>query len=85
MWIIKGQLVPDGYSERDYVEVHDSYFKRIWGNHEAPTHEDGFEEAFNILSCTTAIVQKFRFRGRDDWTKYHCCLKLMVQMDKLPG
>jgi len=47
MWIIKGQLVPDGYSERDYVEVHDSYFKRIWGNHEAPTHEDGFEEAYN--------------------------------------
>tara|TARA_B100000780_G_scaffold263445_1_gene217341 strand:- start:568 stop:768 length:201 start_codon:yes stop_codon:yes gene_type:complete len=47
MWIIKGQLVPDGYSERDYVEIHDSYFKRIWGNHEAPTHEDGFEEAYN--------------------------------------
>jgi len=46
MWIIKGQLVPDGYSEEDYLEVHDSYLHKIWGNHEASIHEDGFEEAY---------------------------------------
>ena len=46
MWIIKGQLVPDGYSEEDYLEVHDSYLHKIWGNHEASIHEEGFEEAY---------------------------------------
>ena len=46
MWIIKGRLAPDEYSEEDYLEVHDTYFQRIWGNHEAPVHEEGFEEAY---------------------------------------
>jgi hypothetical protein len=46
MWIVKGQLVPDGYSDQDYIEVHDSYFKRLWGNHENCVHEGGFEEAY---------------------------------------
>ena len=26
--------------------VYDSYFKRMWGNHELVYHEDGFEEAY---------------------------------------
>jgi len=46
MWIIKGRLAPDEYSEEDYLEVHDTYFQRIWGNHEAPVHEEGFEKAY---------------------------------------
>jgi hypothetical protein len=47
MWIVKGQLIPDGYREEDIVEVYDSYFKRLWGNHENCVHEEGFEEAYN--------------------------------------
>jgi hypothetical protein len=46
MWIVKGQLAPDGYSDQDYIDVHDSYFKRTWGNHENYVHEEGFEEAY---------------------------------------
>ena len=46
LWIIKGRLAPDEYSEQDYLDVHDAYLKRIWGNHEAPIHEEGFEEAY---------------------------------------
>ena len=46
MWIVKGQLAPDGYSDQDYIDVHDSYFKRLWGNHENCVHEEGFEEAY---------------------------------------
>ena len=46
MWIIKGHLVPNGHSEKDYEEIHKSYLHRIWGNHEAPIHEEGFEEAY---------------------------------------
>jgi len=46
MWILKGRLVADGHSEKDYEEIHDIYLRRIWGNHEAPIHEEGFEEAY---------------------------------------
>ena len=46
MWILKGKLVADGHSEKDYEEIHDIYLRRIWGNHEAPIHEEGFEEAY---------------------------------------
>lgn len=46
MWILKGQLIPDGYSVQDYKDVYLSYLKRLWGNHENPVHEEGFEEAY---------------------------------------
>ena len=46
MWILKGHLVPDGYSEKDYVDTHESFLKRLWGNHENCVHEDGFEKAY---------------------------------------
>jgi len=46
LWIVKGRLAPDEYSEQDYLDVYDSYFKRLWGNHENYVHEKGFEEAY---------------------------------------
>ena len=46
MWIVKGQLIPDGYSDQDILDMYDSYFVRLWGNHENPVHQDGFEEAY---------------------------------------
>jgi len=46
MWLLKGQLVPDGYSEKDYVDTHESFLNRLWGNHENYIHEKGFEEAY---------------------------------------
>lgn len=46
MWILKGQLVPDGYSQQDYVDTYESYLKRLWGNNENYIHEEGFEEAY---------------------------------------
>jgi hypothetical protein len=46
MWIVKGQLIPDGYSDQDILDMYDSYFLRLWGNHENPVHQDGFEEAY---------------------------------------
>jgi hypothetical protein len=45
-WIVKGHLIPDAWSEKDIMSVHNSYFDRIWGNHENVVHEDGFEEAY---------------------------------------
>jgi len=46
LWIVKGRLAPDEYSEQDYLDVYDSYLKRLWGNHENYVHEEGFEEAY---------------------------------------
>ena len=46
-WIVKGQLIPESWSEKDVNAILNSYFKRIWGNHEAVIHEEGFEEAWN--------------------------------------
>lgn len=45
-WIVKGQLVPESWSEDQIEKMYDSYFRRIWGNHEACVHEIGFEAAW---------------------------------------
>ena len=45
-WIVKGQLIPESWSDDQVVAIYDSYMKRIWGNHENIVHEDGFEEAW---------------------------------------
>jgi hypothetical protein len=45
-WIVKGHLIPQVWSEREIQRVYESYFARIWGNHEAVYHEDGFEQAW---------------------------------------
>jgi hypothetical protein len=45
-WIVKGHLIPDAWPEKDILSVYNSYFERIWGNHENVVHEDGFEEAW---------------------------------------
>jgi hypothetical protein len=45
-WIVKGHLIPSGWSEHDIASMQDSYLRRIWGNHEAVFHEDGFESAW---------------------------------------
>lgn len=46
MWLVKGHLIPKEYSEEDIQSVLRSYFVRLWGNHEATVHEEGFEEAW---------------------------------------
>lgn len=46
MWMVKGHLIPDEYSERDIESVLRSYAIRLWHNEEAYIHEDGFEEAW---------------------------------------
>jgi len=46
-WIVKGHLIPESWSEDQVLKIYDSYMVRIWGNHEAIVHEEGFEEAWN--------------------------------------
>lgn len=45
-WIVKGQLIPESWSDKDVEGIYDSYMKRIWGNHENCVHEVGFEQAW---------------------------------------
>lgn len=46
MWIVKGHLIPEEYSEEDVKSVYNGYFKRVWGNHENIVHTEGFEKAW---------------------------------------
>jgi hypothetical protein len=45
-WIVKGQLIPESWSDKDVEGIYNSYMKRIWGNHENCVHETGFESAW---------------------------------------
>lgn len=45
-WIVKGSLIPASWSSEQVSAVYHSYFKRVWGNHEAIIHECGFESAW---------------------------------------
>jgi hypothetical protein len=42
-WIVKGQLIPESWSEEDVFYIYTSYFRRMWGNHECVVHEEDFE------------------------------------------
>ena len=55
-WIVKGQLIPESWSDKDVERIYDSYMKRIWGNHEACVHEEGFESAWNARELETVAV-----------------------------
>ena len=51
-WIVKGQLIDTSWSDKDVEKTYNSYFERLWGNHEASIHEDGFEAAYNYRKNT---------------------------------
>ena len=42
-WMVKGHL---NTTHETIMQSADGYFRRLWGNHEACYHEDGFEEAY---------------------------------------
>jgi hypothetical protein len=46
-WMVKGQLIPDDWSDVQIEQTRTAYFDRLWGNHETCYREDGFEEAWN--------------------------------------
>jgi hypothetical protein len=48
-WLIKGHLACHNWSDKDIIEMHDSYLKRLWNNNENYIHEEGFQEAWELL------------------------------------
>jgi hypothetical protein len=59
-WQVKGHLIPKEWAD-DELQVRtmmNSYFIRLWGNHEAVIHLEGFEQAWeqrygNLKDSTT--------------------------------
>ena len=48
MWAVKGQI-PDWLhdsGDEELTSITDSYFKRLWGNHEAHLAFEGFDAAW---------------------------------------
>lgn len=46
-WIVKGKLIDESWTDDQVEHIYNSYFTRIWGNHENVVHEEGFDEAWN--------------------------------------
>jgi hypothetical protein len=57
-WMVKGHLIPESWSEEDIMKTYESYFARIWGNHEAPTHALGFEAAWAQRQAEKRLTHK---------------------------
>ena len=47
-WQVKGHLIPDVVAKdpKQVQSILNSYLKRLWGNHEANIHLEGFEAAW---------------------------------------
>lgn len=46
-WMVKGQLIDKSEPDSVVEYLYDSYFKRLWGNHERSQYaEEGFNEAY---------------------------------------
>lgn len=44
---VKGFLINEWYSDEEVMKIHDSYLKRLWGNHERLVYSrEGFEKAW---------------------------------------
>ena len=57
-WIVKGQLIPESWSEKDIMSTYESYMARIWGNHEAQIHAIGFEAAWAARQAKNVSYMK---------------------------
>jgi hypothetical protein len=47
-WQVKGHLIPDSWcnDHKQVTSMMNGYFKRLWGNHEANIHLEGFDQAW---------------------------------------
>ena len=59
-WQVKGHLIPECWcnDHKQVKSMMNSYFSRLWGNHEAVVHLEGFEAAWeqrygNLKDSTT--------------------------------
>ena len=47
-YAVKGFLINEWYDDEQVMSIYNSYFKRLWGNHERLVYSrEGFEKAWN--------------------------------------
>ena len=47
-YAVKGHLINPNYSDDEVLAIHDSYLKRLWGNHERLVYSrDDFEKLWS--------------------------------------
>lgn len=57
-WMIKGKLIDISESDSVVEYIHDSYFKRLWGNIERSGYGlEGFEAAYEIRLEEALLVE----------------------------
>jgi len=48
-WMVKGQLIPESWQEKDIMATYESYIKRLWGNCERAEYGLlGFDAAWSM-------------------------------------
>ena len=57
-WCVKAHLIRYEWPDQDIVKMYDSYFKRIWGNHEIQVYsKESFEKAW-LLKIDVDVAGK---------------------------
>lgn len=47
-YAVKGHLINPNYNDKEVMAIHDSYFTRLWGNHERLVYcREHFEKAWS--------------------------------------
>ena len=67
-WMVKGQLITKSESDSVVEYLYDSYFKRLWGNHERSQYAlEGFEEAYEyrVQELLTEEMENVAHLGYD--------------------
>ena len=67
-WMVKGQLIDKSEPDSVVEYLYDSYFKRLWGNHERCQYaEEGFDAAYEyrVQELLTAEMKHVAQLGYD--------------------
>jgi len=54
-WQVKGQLIPECWSEEKVKKIHKSYFRRLQLNQKTTTRRMGFESAWSLRQANITI------------------------------
>ena len=58
-WMVNGHLIPESWSDEDIMKTYESYFARLWGNHERAQHSAlGFEAAWARRQAKKRLTHK---------------------------
>jgi hypothetical protein len=66
---VKGHLFPIEYTVDEMRSVYNSYFSRMWGNHEFHLHAEDFEEIWNNRNVWTHSIVEITTYDEDDISK----------------